>query len=482
MGRVSRSSQNQGGSRNKDRSSQPVNPLPIINSAYNAFSPTGIISRTVTRPASRAVAESSNKPNSGRQGQGGSRSVRPARTSTRPTPTSTSGMEGIYGGLPVRRTNDNLAAYDSSVTLPGAGTVTSAGNAGPAQSTDPKVSGYIPPTPSTGNTGRSDTRTNSKGVTQTGTNTGIKPMTLADIEGEGGLFERLGLAGTRVQDPYSSNQLPTTSSNPDSGPNEKPDFDAATDKFRTFYQQGQTGGIGPTKSAQLADSAYTEGTSAVRPDESSGKQGYGQKSSGFANADGTPVAKSSGESKPIRGAVDSRFDEGAEYGESYESGLSDRARAFLDAEDSLTGLRAAEATQGIVYAGQKHHIINPNRGKEGENDFFTVENKDDIRGYKSGRLSAQDLLDKHMGEAKQTNSETGIPKSTLEQPSETAGPLADADAYGEHLKKQQSRYQMSGQGPVADADEYGAMLNNQSKGPGNIFSRAQANIEQYRNR
>ena len=87
-----------------------------------------------------------------------------------------------------------------------------------------------------------------------------------------------------------------------------------------------------------------------------------------------------------------------------------------------------------------------------------------------------------MGEAKKTNAESGPKKSTLEQPSETAGPLADADAYGNHLKQQQSRYQMSGQGPVADADEYGAMLNNQPKNSGNLFQRAQANIEQYRNR
>ena len=368
----------------------------------------------------------------------------------------------------------NLPASARVVTQypDGVSTGVGGGNAGQSQSIDPKGSGYIPPTgkpltspapstapsPSTANTGRQDTRTNANGVVQTGTNTGIKPMTLNDIEGEGGLFERLGLAGTRVQDPYSSNQLPTTSSNPDSGSNEQAMFDSATDKFKTFYQKGQTGGIGPTKSAQLADSAYTEGTSAVRPNESSGQ------------------------SKPIRGAVDSRFADGDEYGETYTSDMSARSRAFLDAEDSMTGLRAAEATQGIVYAGGQHNILNPNRGKEGENDFIGITNKDDVRGYKSGRLGAQELLDKHMGEAKKTNAESGPKKSTLEQPSETAGPLADADAYGNHLKQQQSRYQMSGQGPVADADEYGAMLNNQPKNSGNLFQRAQANIEQYRNR
>lgn len=320
-----------------------------------------------------------------RSGQGGTKGRTTNRVgggSTRPT--------GIYGALP-RSVNNNLAGqnFDSGVTLPSVG----GGNAGtfrpntpgssPTLSPSPAPSPSPSPSPSTGSTGRNDTRTNSKGVTQTGTNTGIKPMTLADIEGEGGLFARLGLAGTRVQDPYSSNQLPTTSSNPDSGPNEKAGHDSQTEGFLNSYTKGTTGGLGPVKSAQLADSAYTEGTSAVRPNESSGQ------------------------SKPIRGAVDSRFDEGAEYGETYTSDLSNRARAFLDAEDSMTGLRAAEATQGIVYAGGQHNILNPNRGKEGENDFIGITNKDDVRGYKSGRLSAQDLLDKHMEEAKATVKETG---------------------------------------------------------------------------
>ena len=72
-----------------------------------------------------------------------------------------------------------------------------------------------------------------------------------------------------------------------------------------------------------------------------------------------------------------------------------RRRAFLDAEDSLSGLRAVEAQQGIVYAGGQHNVLNPNRGQEGENDFFAID-KDDARGYKSGRLGAQDLANKYI--------------------------------------------------------------------------------------
>ena len=232
-----------------------------------------------------------------RSGQGGTKGRTTNRTgggSTRPT--------GIYGALP-RSVNNNLAGqnFDSSVTLPSVG----GGNAGtfrpntpgssPTLSPSPAPSPSPSPAPSTGSTGRNDTRTNSKGVTQTGTNTGIKPMTLADIEGEGGLFERLGLAGTRVQDPYSSNQLPTTSSNPDSGPNEKAGYDNETGKYLNSFTRGESGGMGPTIRGGQKSSDFEEQGSAVKPNESSGQ------------------------SKSIRGAVDSRFDEGSEYGETYTS-------------------------------------------------------------------------------------------------------------------------------------------------------------------
>ena len=41
-------------------------------------------------------------------------------------------------------------------------------------------------------------------------------------------------------------------------------------------------------------------------------------------------------------------------------------------------------------------MLNPNRGQEGQNDFFAIDNKDDVRGYKSGRLSAEDIKSKYV--------------------------------------------------------------------------------------
>ena len=62
----------------------------------------------------------------------------------------------------------------------------------------------------------------------------------------------------------------------------------------------------------------------------------------------------------------------------------------MDADSSLQGLRRVEAQKGIVYAGQKHHIVNPNRGQEGENDFIEI-SKENRDAYMGGRKTAQDL-------------------------------------------------------------------------------------------
>ena len=43
----------------------------------------------------------------------------------------------------------------------------------------------------------------------------------------------------------------------------------------------------------------------------------------------------------------------------YGGGLSASSRAFLDAKDSLTGLRRAEAERGIIYQGQQHYARDP---------------------------------------------------------------------------------------------------------------------------
>ncbi len=107
-----------------------------------------------------------------------------------------------------------------------------------------------------------------------------------------------------------------------------------------------------------------------------------------------------------------------------------RRRAFLDAEGSMQGLRRVESQMGLTYAGGQHHMVNPNKGQEGENDFVSIGDKDDVRGYKSGRLSAQDMKDKYVTKIK----DNGITSYDEDKVSDTAGPLADADAYSPTLQ------------------------------------------------
>ena len=54
--------------------------------------------------------------------------------------------------------------------------------------------------------------------------------------------------------------------------------------------------------------------------------------------------------------------------------------------------------------------------------------------------------------------DNGITKYDEEKVSQTAGPVADAAAYGQHLQGQQDKYKMSGIGPVADGAQYAKSL------------------------
>jgi hypothetical protein len=69
-----------------------------------------------------------------------------------------------------------------------------------------------------------------------------------------------------------------------------------------------------------------------------------------------------------------------------------RRRAFLDAKGSMQGLRDSEAVQGISYRGGNHYIAD---GKGGDS-LTKVENKDDMRTYKSGEEGARQIRDKYV--------------------------------------------------------------------------------------
>ncbi len=261
------------------------------------------------------------------------------------------------------------------------------------------------------------TRVSSKGVVQKGTQTSLSPMTMEDANS-------LLSGGYTVRDPFSSTQLPASSQSPYA--NVGPVADGAEYARNLEMQKpGAVTGVGPISDGEnYAKNVEAGEQSSLKP------------------TDTVATSQNSGINWGARTAADN-------------SDLNmARRRAFLDAEGSMQGLRRAEATQGIVYAGGQHHMVNPNKGQEGENDFVSIGDKDDVRGYKSGRLSAQDMKDKYVTKIK----DNGITSYDEDKVTDTAGPLADADAYGKHLQTQQAKYKTSGVGPLADGDAYAKML------------------------
>ena len=196
--------------------------------------------------------------------------------------------------------------------------------------------------------GRGETRTNAKGVVQTGTSTGVKSMTLGDANA-------LLTDGYEIQDPFSSIQLPTTGSSLYQKPPE-------TNIFEQNPQYNISTESNPIK---LSTNIFESGSALEIKDVGDKYQ---------VSSDTAPPQSKSG------------------------SDLA-RRRAFLDGNvGSMQALRNAEATQGLTYAGGQHYI---RKGEE-----FHALDKDTVRGYKSGTVSPQDILNKHINAVTETNNQS----------------------------------------------------------------------------
>ena len=103
----------------------------------------------------------------------------------------------------------------------------------------------------------------------------------------------------------------------------------------------------------------------------------------------------------------------------YSSGdRSARRRAFLDYKGPgglMGAMRAAEASDGVLYASGKHHIANPNAGKEGQSDFMAI-NKDEARQIRYGTQTAQGLRDQYVNKLKGNGSAQEISDMSQKAP------------------------------------------------------------------
>ena len=65
----------------------------------------------------------------------------------------------------------------------------------------------------------------------------------------------------------------------------------------------------------------------------------------------------------------------------------------------MVGLRAADASKGLLYASGQYWKANPNAGAEGENDFIKID-KAEYNTIKRGDQHAQDFLSEKIEQAK----------------------------------------------------------------------------------
>jgi len=216
-----------------------------------------------------------------------------------------------------------------------------------------------------------EVRKNENGVVSTGKNLSGGVSAAFVPEYANSSFNQL-LAGvdTSGYQPFSSNQLPTTASNPFSG--EAPKTDSFT--------PGAPGITGATYDNYGADGGAAAASSTDKSE--------------FTPMSGKESRIEGASERPKGGRLDAALADTAginSYMDKFSSGDKERAArsAFLDAPDSLSGLQRRDAVNGVVYAGGQHYID----GGEG-NPAQRLEDPQNARDIASGKEKAQDFLQK----------------------------------------------------------------------------------------
>ena len=238
------------------------------------------------------------------------------------------------------------------------------------------------PAPAPTTTGRQSKRVSPSGVEQTGTQTGIKPMTMDDVNSAlGGSVPIRSVIRTHptICLQHRTMKCPILAVKPRSSTQQRTFSLLVTEwaaemtlelcKLAAGFDMGkglagQIDGAPVDSNVMKGIKAGKEADTGATPAESSGLEAY-------AAADPASYAISNEEMQ--------------------------RRRSFLDAKDSMTGLRNIEADQGIYVAGGKYHHVNPNAGKEGQNDFIEIskDNRDTImRGGEGAEQLRKSFVDR----------------------------------------------------------------------------------------
>jgi len=195
---------------------------------------------------------------------------------------------------------------------------------------------------------------NPNGVQQTGTNTGFKGSGFSEAND---MLARLGITTSRYGD-FQSNDLPGVDN---TGTKQGLSND-------DFILQAQSGG-------------YLDGFKGGSNDDAIlYAQGKGFEPITQKQTEGSPKLTQSG-AQPITSRVETApLGSVARYGQEF---MADRPDMPADKSTSMVGLRAAEASKGLLYASGKYWKANPNAGGEGEKDFVEIQ-KDEWNTIKRG--------------------------------------------------------------------------------------------------
>lgn len=269
------------------------------------------------------------------------------------------------------RTNESLNAtdffkrYDAELT-------------GRPQVTPPKPEETVtPPAPTRTGPIASETRVDARGNVQTGRDLGGK-LTFGDavdyLKGSTkGYVQGFG------DNTFSSIQLPTTAASMYTGnPKQTPGFDMSVPDIggANAVNFDRDGGVAAVQSKDLTNNQPITGNE-QRIEGASERPARGTLSEALADTRG----------------INSYMDK-------FNSGDSEMARrsAFLDAPDSLSGMKAVKAQQNMISVGQKDYFHNDGN--------LTEMDSSDMRERLAGRMSADDLKNKYVKDITASKAET----------------------------------------------------------------------------
>ena len=394
MGRVSPSRQNRKG-QNRERP-QAVNPLEAYKDFMSQFSTPGVITPDAPKPAA------------------------PAQPAENNSVVRMGGKEYSMGDPKQKAAYE--AAQKAELTRQRGKSPLADIRGGDGQKGDGSGRFSPPPTP------------NPNGVEQRGTQMGPRAMTMEDANA-------LLTGGYKVMNPFSSTQLPDTSGSPYFGQGKTPQYrsDVPEDTYDVQLSRNLTDGSpfntdGYTYEVPTnTNIEYLQQAGSPKIAVSGAKQTTQQLDPGNKTAESNIPKRPRGErAGEMWDRKYGRMQQQSESTESKAPGIDYKRRAaFLDAENSLQGLRRVEAQKGIVYAGAQHHMVNPNAGQEGQNDFIAID-KADRDSYMRGDQGAQDLKSKYVkdiSESGKTTAESAKKVSDAYQIDENQTPTSRIDSY-----------------------------------------------------